>query len=271
MLEVSWIISYLFLGIVVGFMAGLLGIGGGGIMVPVLTTMFLMQGIAVENAVHLALGTSMASIIMTSLSSMRAHHGNKAVQWSLVKQLSLGIIPGAWVATYVAASINSMYLAIIFSTFMTYVAFKVFSNTQPKAGRALLGNKGMFGAGFGIGGISSLVSIGGGALTVPFLLWQNVDVKKAIGTSAAIGFPISVAGTLGFMINGTATDFQYNLAVGFVYLPAVVIISIASFFMAPVGARLMHSLPVKTIKKILGVLLLALSINMLYSVLASSA
>lgn len=270
MLDVTWIVSYVCLGITVGFLAGLLGIGGGGIMVPVLTTLFLMQGIAVENAVHLALGTSMASIIMTSLSSLRAHHSNGAVRWELVKRLSLGIIPGAWAATYVAASINSMYLAMIFSAFMTYVAYKVFSNTAPKSGGVLLGRQGMFGAGFGIGGISSLVSIGGGALTVPFLLWQNVNVKKAIGTSAAIGFPISVAGTLGFIINGTATEFKYDMAVGFVYLPAVLIISIASFFMAPVGAGLMHRMPVKTIKKILGVLLLALSINMLYSVFSSS-
>ncbi|MDH3975554.1 MAG: sulfite exporter TauE/SafE family protein [Deltaproteobacteria bacterium] len=266
MLEIEWVLSFLLLGSFVGFMAGLLGIGGGAIMVPVLTSIFLLQGVAAENVVHLALGTSMASIIVTSISSLRAHNAKGAVLWKVVRRMAAGIVTGSFLATFLASYLNSVYLAIFFALFMAYVSIQMFINKQPKPGREPAGPAGLFAAGSGIGAISALVSIGGGSLTVPYLTWQNVDVKKAIGTSAAIGLPISITATLGYLINGWASSAPQSLTFGFIYLPAALLISTASFFIAPYGAGLAHKLPVPLLKKVFSILLIILSIKMLFLV-----
>ncbi|OUS17798.1 hypothetical protein A9Q88_02305 [Gammaproteobacteria bacterium 50_400_T64] len=267
MLTPEWIAAFLLLGAFVGFMAGLLGIGGGGIMVPTLTTMFLLQGVPVEKVVHLALGTSMASIIATSLASMRAHHANGGVLWPVVKGMTPGIIVGTFLATFLAKYISSAHLAIFFAIFMGAVAVQMFLNKKPKPSRELAGGTGLLAAGSGIGAISALVSIGGGSLTVPFLTWQNIEIRKAIGTSAAIGLPISVAGTLGYLMNGWSNSTPENYTFGFIYLPAVLLISAVSFFTAPIGARMVHRLPVPVLKKIFAVLLVVLGLKMLFSVI----
>jgi len=267
MLTPEWIAAFLLLGAFVGFMAGLLGIGGGGIMVPSLTTVFLLQGVPVEKVVHLALGTSMASIIATSLASLRAHHANGGVLWPVVKGMTPGIIVGTFLATFVAKYISSAHLAIFFAIFMGAVAVQMFLNKKPKPSRELAGTTGLLAAGSGIGAISALVSIGGGSLTVPFLTWQNIEIRKAIGTSAAIGLPISVAGTLGYLINGWSNSAPENYTFGFIYLPAVLLISVVSFFTAPIGARMVHRLPVPVLKKIFAVLLVVLGLKMLFSVI----
>lgn len=267
MLEIEWILLFLSLGCFVGFMAGLLGIGGGGIMVPVLTSIFLLQGVPVENVMHLALGTSMASIIVTSISSLRAHHLKGAVIWHVVKGMAPGIIVGTFFATLLVSYISAVYLALFFSLFMAYVAIQMFLNKKPTPSRELAGNSGLLVAGSGIGAISALVSIGGGSLTVPYLIWQNVDIKKAIGTSAAIGLPISIAGTLGYVINGWDSYAVGSYTFGFVYLPAVLLISVVSFFTAPYGVKFSHQLNISTLKKVFAVLLMVLSIKMLISVI----
>jgi uncharacterized membrane protein YfcA len=141
----------------------------------------------------------------------------------------------------------------------------MFLNKKPKPGKAPLTNRGFFLAGSGIGGLSALVSIGGGALSVPFLIWQNFDIKKAIGTSAAIGLPISLAGTIGYIINGLSIESNEPYTMGYVNLPAVALISLSSFFLAPVGAKFAHRLPTTVLKKVFGVLLVGLSIKMLMS------
>lgn len=266
-LDPQWILAFLTLGVVVGFVAGLLGIGGGGIMVPVLSSIFLWQGLPVDNVIHLALGTSMASIVLTSLSSMRAHHAQANVLWPVVRAMAPGIIVGTFATTFLAANTKPIYLAAIFASFMAYVAVQMFANRKPQPSRTLVGKGGLFSAGLGIGGISALVSIGGGSLTVPFLHWQNIDIKKAIGTSAAVGFPISLAGSLGYAIHGWSSPVASDYTFGFVYLPAVVLISIPSYFMAPVGARMAHRLPIPILKKLFAVLLAMLSLKMLSSVL----
>lgn len=267
MLEIEWILLFLSLGCFVGFMAGLLGIGGGGIMVPVLTSIFLLQGVPVENVMHLALGTSMASIIVTSISSLRAHHLKGAVIWRVVKGMAPGIIVGTFFATLLVSYISAVYLALFFSLFMAYVAIQMFLNKKPTPSRDLTGNSGLLMAGGGIGAVSALVSIGGGSLTVPYLIWQNVDIKKAIGTSAAIGLPISIAGTLGYVINGWDSYAVGSYTFGFVYLPAVLLISVVSFFTAPYGVKFSHQLNISTLKKVFAVLLMVLSIKMLISVI----
>lgn len=267
MLEIEMILLLLLFGCFVGFMAGLLGVGGGGIMVPVLTSIFLSKGVSVDNVVHLALGTSMATMILTTFSSFRAHASRHSVIWKVFRGMSIGIIMGTFFATFIASYLSSFYLAIFFSMFTAYVASQMYLNKKPKPSRELAGNTGLFLAGSTIGAISALVSIGGGALTVPYLTWQNVEIKKAIGTSAAIGFPISIAGTTGYLVNGWANTLPGEYTFGFVYLPAALLISTTSFFAAPYGARLSHKLPISILKKIFAVLLVSLSIRMLVSVL----
>ncbi|MCH8553428.1 MAG: sulfite exporter TauE/SafE family protein [Natronospirillum sp.] len=266
-MALEWLLSYLGLGVFVGFMAGLLGVGGGTLMVPVLTTLFLLQGMPVEHVVHVALGTSMASIILTSISSLRAHHARGGVLWPIVRTLSPGIVAGTFVATFIAAQLNSLVLAIVFALFMGYAALQMILDREPPPTRELPGRVGLLAAGTGIGGISAMVSIGGGSLTVPFLTWHNVDVRKAIGTAAAVGLPISVAGTLGYLVNGLAAPTGQDWVVGFVHWPAVVAISLTSVFVAPLGARTAHWLPVRPLKRIFAVLLLLLVARMLYSVM----
>lgn len=267
MLQPEWILVFLLLGSFVGFMAGLLGIGGGGILVPILTTIFLTHGIAMDNVVHLALGTSMASMVITTFSSCRSHHAKGGVVWKAVKGMVLGIILGTFLATFLASHLSSLYLGIFFALFMAFVSSQMFLNKKPKPSRELAGKLGLFTAGSGIGAISALVSIGGGSLTVPYLTWQNVDIKKAIGTSAAIGLPISIAGTVGYLINGWSYSEPNEYIFGYVYLPAVLLISITSFITAPYGAQMAHKLPVAILKKIFAVLLVILSVRMLISIL----
>lgn len=265
---IEWLAAYLALGAFVGFFAGLLGVGGGAIMVPMLTTFFAAQGFPREHLVHLALGTSMAGIVITSISSLRAHHAHGAVRWDIVRGIAPGVLAGTFAGTFVASRAPTQPLAIFFACFTAYVAVQMILNVKPKPSRELPGTAGLVGVGGVIGAISSLVAIGGGSLSVPFMTWCNVKVHNAIGTSAAIGLPIAVAGALGYLINGWSAQGLPALSVGFVYLPALVLLSLLSSLTAPIGARLAHKLPVATLKKVFAGLLIALSAKMLHTVLA---
>ena len=143
----------------------------------------------------------------------------------------------------------------------------MFINKTPKPNRKTPKTSGLLIAGSGIGAISAMVSIGGGSLTVPYLVWHNIDIKKAIGTSAAIGLPISVAGTVGYLINGLGIQSTEAFTFGYVYLPAVVCISCASYLTAPYGVKLAHKLHVSILKKVFSLLLILLSLKMLFSVI----
>ncbi|MBL4941447.1 MAG: sulfite exporter TauE/SafE family protein [Colwellia sp.] len=267
MIELEWVLSFLLLGAMVGFIAGLLGVGGGGIMVPVLTAIFLQQGVDIDNVMHLALGTSMAAIIVTSFSSLRAHQRHGAINWAIVKLMSLGVIIGTFASTFVASYLSSLYLAIFFTAFMGYIAVKMLFKKQNNIINNEINNNSLLISSTGIGAISALVSIGGGSLTVSYLTSKNIDIKRAVGTSAAIGLPISVAGTLGYLINGWNSDISYDYSLGFIYLPAVCFISITSFITAPYGAKLAQHLPVKVLKKVFALLLISLSLEMLLSII----
>ena len=267
MLSVEWILIFLLLGAFVGFVAGLLGVGGGGVMVPVLTSIFLAQGVSADKVMHLALGTSMASIVVTSYASLRAHNANKAIIWKIVRGMSIGIILGTFCATFVASNMNSLYLALLFSIFMAYVSINMLFNRKSMSKKSSLAQKNLLAAGTGIGAVSALVSIGGGSLTVPYLTWKSIDVKKAIGTSAAIGLPISMAGTVGYLVNGWNTASDMSHSYGFIYLPAVVLISLASFFTAKFGANMANHLPTATLKKAFALLLILLSVKMLMTII----
>jgi uncharacterized protein len=261
------LLLYLGFGALAGVLAGLLGIGGGLVLVPILVFSFGQQGFSELHIMHLALGTSMASIIFTSVASFRAHHKRGAVEWAVVSQVTPGILLGTFLGTFLAAHLSTVYLKGVFVVFLYSVALQMLTGKVPNPSRELPGRSGMFGAGNIIGAISSLVGIGGGTMSVPFMTWCNVSVHRAIGTSAAIGFPIAIAGTAGYIINGfTAADLP-PFTLGYIYLPALIGLVTASMMTAPLGVRLAHSLPVGKLKRIFGILLLLVGTRMLLDIL----
>ncbi|GHT83147.1 UPF0721 transmembrane protein [Betaproteobacteria bacterium] len=261
-----WWLAYPALGALVGFVAGLLGVGGGGVMVPMLTTFFLAQGFAHEQVVHLALGTSMATIMLTSVSSLRAHHAHGAVHWDIVRRITPGILVGTFAGTFIASRLNTVPLAVFFACFMFYVSMQMIYNAKPRPARELPGPVGTSGAGLFIGAISALVAIGGGSLSVPFMVWCNVKMQHAIGTSAAIGFPIALAGTLGYLLNGWSAQGTPPFTIGYIYVPAFLLVGVVSVLTAPLGAACAHRLPVSMLKKIFAGVLMLLVVKMLHGV-----
>jgi uncharacterized membrane protein YfcA len=260
-----YIVLYMALGAFVGFMAGLLGVGGGGILVPLLASIFTYQGMNTDNVVHLALGTSLTCMIISSAASVRAHAARGAIMWKVVGGMAPGIIFGAFLITQVAANVNATYIALFFALFMALVAGQMFLNWKPKPSQTPMRIPGLMLTGAGIGSVSALAAVGGGFLTVVYLGYKNLDMKKAIGTSAAIGFPIAIAGTVGYMISGWSETFNTPYTLGYIYVPAFIAIAITSFMAAPYGARFSHSLPEAKLKKIFALVSLALSIKMLVS------
>lgn len=262
----TWWLAYIALGAAAGFFAGLMGVGGGTVLVPVLALIFAGQNFPPAQVLHLALGTSMAVIVFTSISSMRSHHQHGAVLWPVVFKITPGILIGTFLGSLVASHIPTRPLAIFFVCFVVCVALQMLSNAKPHASRELPGNVGMFAVGSGIGAISALVAIGGGALSVPFMTWCNVRVHHAIGTAAAIGFPIAVGGSIGYIYNGlTHGQNLPEHSFGFVYLPALVAVAAVSVLFAPLGARTAHSLPVATLKRLFAGVLVLLAMKMAWS------
>lgn len=254
---------YALAGIVGGLLAGLFGIGGGLIIVPMLVFCFQFQGISPDVIMHLALGTSLATIIFTAISSSLSHHKRGAVDWTVLKRIVFGILTGTYLGSYFASLMNTSLLKGIFVVFLYYVCFQMFLNKKPKPSRELPGAVGMFSAGNVIGIISSLVGIGGGTVSVPFLVWHNMPLHKAIGTASAIGFPIAIAGAVGYMVNGWSDPDLPSMALGYVYLPALIGIVCLSVLTAPIGAKLAHSLPTAKLKRFFAVLLLIVATKML--------
>ena len=259
----EWWWAYLAIGLAVGFLAGLLGIGGGMIMVPMLVFVFTAKGFPADHMMHLSLATSMATIVFTSISSVRAHHLHGAVDWRVARAMAPGIVAGALAATLVAGFVPTRPLAVFFAVFMLYASLQMFFEVKPKPSRQLPDAAGLFGAGAGIGALSSVLAAGGAFLSIPFLARCNVPLKRAIGTAAANGFPIAVAGTAGYVLNGLRVSGLPDGSLGFVYLPALAIIVAASMPVAPLGARLAHRLPVKRLRIVFALVLLALALRML--------
>ncbi len=260
------LVIYGTVGAVVGILAGLLGVGGGGVIVPLLVFVFHMQRVADEITMHLALGTSLASIVFTSISSFMAHHRRRAVHWRTVRLIVAGIVAGTLFGSSVAAQLTTGFLKAFFALFLYIVSIQLLLNRPPKPSRELPGFIGMSGAGLVIGFLSSLVGIGGGSLSVPFMAWCNIAIHQAIGTSAAIGLPIALAGTLGYLIGGWDSPSLPAHAVGFIYLPALLGIAGVSVLTAPLGVRLAHRLPVDRLRKIFAVMLILIGTRMLFSV-----
>mgnify|MGYP003703479889 CR=1 FL=1 len=261
----SLVVELLCLGTFGGFMAGLLGIGGGMVLVPFMTIIISHRGVPGDMAVKMAIATSMATILFTSLSSMRAHHKRGAVRWPIVASIAPGILIGGLLAGAGAFSLlKGQALALFFAAFVGVSATQMLRHRPPRPGRELPGPMGQAAAGTGIGFVSGLVGAGGGFLSVPFMTWCNVPMHQAVATSAALGFPIALSNTLGYLVGGWALPAALPGAVGYLYLPALGVVVLASMSMAPLGARAAHAMDVAQLRRVFALVLYGLAGYMLW-------
>jgi uncharacterized membrane protein YfcA len=263
----AWWLAYPALGLFAGFFAGLLGIGGGLILVTVLVMLFDAQGFPADRVMHLALGTSLATIVFTSLKSARSHHGHGAVRWDIVRNTVAGLVVGTLAGSVVAEHLRSTWLALLFLGFVIYSAVHMMLDIAPRPSRRLPGPWGLqFGAAV-VGVLSALVGAGGGFVSIPLMAMCNVPMRQCVGTSSALGLPIALAGAIGYVAAGWNKDHLPALSVGYVYLPALAGIVVGTFVTVPMGAKLAHALPVAKLKKVFAAVLALLAVKMLYGLL----
>lgn len=253
---------YLLAGALAGLLSGLFGVGGGLIIVPILVALFSLQHFADAHIMHLALGSSLATIVVTSLASARAHHRRDNVDWAVVGRITPGIVLGTLLGSQLATCLDSDGLKAIFAIFVLAVATQMLLNLRPNPHRQLPGSLATSFVGGIIGVVSSLVGIGGGTLSVPFLLYCNTAIHRAIGTSAAIGLPIALAGATGYVLAGWGQTNLPQYSVGFLYLPAVAGIAIASSLTAPFGVMLAQRFSAKGLKRLFAILLYGIGVKM---------
>jgi uncharacterized protein len=263
----AWMLAYVVTGAFVGFLAGLLGIGGGMTLVPVLAAMFAAQHLTPDHTVHLALGTGMASVMFTSSASVRTHHRLGGVDWSLVRRIGPGMVAGTLLSSALSGRLPQRVLALAFAAIVYAGATQILLGRKPAAARSLPGTPALLAVGLGIGVVSGLVSAGGAFMTVPFMLFCGVAMTTAIGTGAALGVPVAAVGTIGYVLSGWSVAELPQFSLGFVYLPALLAIVAASMFTAPVGARAAHRLPVVTLRRVFAGLLYVLASKMLWTYL----
>jgi uncharacterized membrane protein YfcA len=262
---VEWWVGYVAIGAIVGFFAGMLGIGGGAIMVPLLVILFEAQGLPKSQILHLAVGTGMATILFTSVASVRAHAARGAIRWDIARDITPGILVGGLAGSWIASLIPPLVFAAFFTVVIYAAATNLLLDRKPRPSRETPGLAGMFAFGFVVSAVSALTAIGGAFMTVPFMLWCNVPMLQAIGTAAAIGFPIAAAGTAGFIVTGLRETALPPYSVGFVYLPAMAGIVVSSVLTAPLGAAAAHKLPTVWLKRIFAFLFYAMATRMLLS------
>jgi len=257
------ILAYIITGLFAGLTGGLLGLGGGIIIVPVLHYLFLMQGFPDAILMHLAVTTSLVTIIFTSMASTWSHHRKRAVLWPVVLLLVPGILAGGFLGAWLADQLSSNYLRIGFGVFELFVAIQIGSGMRPSPHRTLPRAPGMVVTGAGIGTLSTLLGIGGGTLTVPVLLWCNVNVRNAVAVSAACGMPIAIAGSIAMIYAGLNEPLLPEKTIGYLYWPAASAIILATVIAAPIGVRLAHILPTEHLKKIFALVLAIVGVRML--------
>jgi uncharacterized membrane protein YfcA len=261
-------VELLLMGTATGFLAGLLGIGGGMIQVPFLTVMLANRGVPGELALKMAIATGMATIAFTSLSSLRAHHARGAVRWDIARAMSPGILAGGLAAGIGAfALLKGPTLGLLFALFLGYSATQMLVDRKPRPSRQMPGPIGQAAVGSGIGLLSGIVGAGGAFMSVPFMTWCNVPIHHAVGTAAALGFPIALASTLGYVASGWSLPAALPGAFGYLYLPALAIVSLASVTLAPLGARTAHAMDTRNFRRIFALLLYGVAAYMAWRAL----
>lgn len=257
------ILTYLLLGAAAGVVAGLFGIGGGLLIVPVLVFSFELQGMSPEVLTHAAVATSLATIVATSISSTMAHHKRGAVRWDLFKPITLGILLGAFLGVKTAGQMSGVHLQTALGCFAIAVSIQMALNLKPSAAETSVTNPGLVGAGGLIGWLSSIFGIGGGTLSVPYLTWRRVVMQQAVATSAACGLPIAIIGALTNVWEGWQNPLMPEWSAGYIYLPALLGIVMTSAIFAKLGAKLAHMLPALVLKRIFAVFLLCVGLRFL--------
>jgi len=260
------LLAYLAIGAATGFFAGLLGIGGGTIIVSSLALMYAAQGFPPQFVMHMAIGTSLAAIMAGAWASFRTHHRHQSVDWPVVRMMIPGLLAGVLAGAAFARFMDTAFLKYFFLGFMALIITQMVLGLRPQATRALPGRAGLTAMAVFIGVSSSLFGGGAAAVGVPFLTWCSMTMHRAIGTVAAMGFPLAIAGAVGYAIAGLDAPGLPAWSVGFVYLPAFVGISIASMLVAPYGARLAHRLKGPTLRRIFAVFLIAIGTKVAISV-----
>jgi uncharacterized membrane protein YfcA len=256
----SDILMLMLCGSISGFLAGLLGIGGGMILVPFMILVFNHLGFSQEVIVHMAIATGMCTILFTTSSAIWAHHKHGSIDWKLVAALSPGMIFGGLIGgSELFEALKTSWLSLFFAVFIVYTSIQMLLNKKPKAGRDLPGALGLFSFGGFAGALASLVGAGGAFITVPFMLWCNVKPHTAMATSSGLGLPVAAAATLGYMYGSWGNPNLPSGSMGFVYLPAVACIVVVSIFTAPFGAKLARKLDVAQLKRVFGIMLLLLA------------
>jgi uncharacterized membrane protein YfcA len=264
-IDLTLVAELLLLGTCTGFLAGLLGIGGGMLMVPFMTLILSSRGVDSALAVKMAIATSMATILFTSISSVRAHHQRGAVRWDIVRHLAPGIVLGGLLAgAGVFSLLKGTTLALVFAVFVAFSATQMLLDRKPAPTRQMPGPAGSLGAGGVIGFLSGLVGAGGGFISVPFMGWCNVSMHHAVATSAALGFPIALANTVGYVIGGWSMPSPLPGALGYLWLPGLAIIATASVTTAPLGARTAHAMNIRQLKKVFACTLYGLATYMFF-------
>ena len=259
------VLAYVLTGMLAGLLAGLLGIGGGLVIVPALASLLSRHGFGVANLMHFAVGTSLATIVATSASSLLAHHRRGSVYWPVVRGLLPGILLGGLGGAWLARQISSPGLGLFFGVFEILVALQLLLGAGPAPQRRLprAGLQGL--AGMVIGAVSALLGIGGGTLTVPWLVWHRVDIRMAVGTAATIGLPIALAGALGFALGGMQAGERPDYSTGYIYWPAAAGIVLGSVPLAPAGAWLAHYLPRPTLQRGFALVLALIGLKMIHA------
>ena len=266
------VLLYLLCGAIAGFLSGLIGIGGGLVVVPLLNMIFRLQGdIAPEMVMHVAVATSLSSILFTAVSSTRAHARRKSVLWGYVRGLAPSIVLGTLCAAWLASRMSTHGLRVFFVVFLVCIATQMLLDLYPRPRTAMPGRMTLAVAGFAIGGVSSLVGLGGGSMSVPFLRWCGVAMRQAVGTSAAMSWPIAVSGTLGFLAAGWNASPLPSWSLGYVYLPATLGIACSSVLFAPAGARLAHAMPVPALRHFFAVFLYVTACEMLWNTVKAAS
>ncbi|QIL89957.1 sulfite exporter TauE/SafE family protein [Microbulbifer harenosus] len=263
------LLLYLLVGMAAGTIAGLFGVGGGLIIVPALVLMFTAQGIAPEILTHMAVGTSLATIIITSISSIRTHHGKRAVDWKIVALMAPGILVGSWIGGVTADWLSGAWLQFLIGLFAVGIALKMWLDGLRKAelptdGSRLPGKAGLTVVGAFIGWASAIFGIGGGSLTVPFLSRCHIVMQRAVATSAACGLPIAVAGALSFAVQGWSNPQLPQWSSGYIYWPAFFGIVLASTWFARLGAKLAHRLSPQLLKNCFAGLLFVIGVRFIW-------
>jgi uncharacterized protein len=259
----EWGLGYLVTGAVAGFFAGMLGIGGGAIIVPMLVWLFEAQGLPRAQVMHLAVGTALATFLFTSMASVRAHAGRNAIRWDIGWRMTPGIIAGGLIGSGLSRHVSTAGFAAIFTVVVYAAATSMLIDRKPRAARELPGALGMFVAGFLFSALSAFAAVGGAFMTIPFMMWCGVPLLQAIGTASLIGLPIALSGSVGFMLAGFGAEELPRWSLGFIYLPALAGVVATGVLAAPLGAAVAHKTPTRWLKRIFALLFYFVATRML--------